>query len=135
MRQDADFRPLAYLVIALGVCVAFAGAVVPFYDIGHELRIPVLLAGLAPYVVYGFYTDVVRGWPLAIAGLVTLAVDLAVKIPERFVSFDGYASGLIYYVPLLLAFVLLPLWLGLAAHREGRWQGVRAEPPARETKS
>jgi hypothetical protein len=129
MRQDPDFRCFAYLIIALGSVLSFAAAVAPFYDGSYELRVAVLAVGLMPYVVYGLLTDVVRGWPLLIAGTLIFGIDLGVKIPERFVHFDGYAGNAIYYAPLLSTFVIIPLILGIGARREKRWCGERLQPP------
>ncbi len=125
MRKDPDFRRFAYLIIALGSLLTFAAAVAPFYDGSYELRMAVLAVGLMPYVVYGLFTDVVRGWPLLIAGMLVFGIDLGVKIPERFVHFDGYAGNAIYYAPLLSTFVILPIILGIGARREKRWCGER----------
>ena len=129
MRNDPDFRRFAYLIIGLGGLLTFATAVVPFYNAGDELRVTVLVVGLMPYVVYGLFTDVVRGWPLLIAGALILGIDLGVKIPERFLHYDGYAGNAIYYAPLVSTFVVLPVILGIGARREKRWRGERLSPP------
>lgn len=125
MRQEPDFRCFAYLIIALGCALTFAAAVAPFYNGSYELRMAVLAVGLMPYIVYGLLTDVVRGWPLLIAGMLVFGIDLGVTIPERFVHYDGYAGNAIYYAPLLSTFVILPLILGIGARLEKRWCGER----------
>jgi hypothetical protein len=125
MSHGPDFRCFAYLIVALGGLLSFAAAVVPFYDGSYDLRVAVLVIGLMPYVVYGLFTDVVRGWPLLIAGTLVFGIDLGIKIPERFLHFDGYAGNAVYYAPLLATFVILPLILGIGARRERRWRGVR----------
>jgi len=129
MRKDPDFRCFAYLIIALGSLLTFTAAVVPFYNGSYELHMTVLAVGLLPYIVYGMLSDVVRGWPLLIAGTLVFGIDLGVKIPERFLHFDGYAGNAIYYAPLLSTFVILPLILGIGARLEKRWCGERPEPP------
>ena len=129
MRKDPDFRRFAYLIIVLGSLLTFAAAVVPFYNSSYELQMTVLVVGLMPYVVYGLLSDVVRGWPLLIAGTLVFGIDLGVKIPERFLHFDGYAGNAIYYAPLLSTFVILPLILGIGARLEKRWCGERLQPP------
>jgi hypothetical protein len=129
MRQDPDFRRFAYLIIVLGGLLSFAAAVVPFYNDSDKLLVTLLVVGLTPYVVYGLFTDVVRGWPLLIAGMLVFGIDLGVAIPGRFVHFDGYAGNAIYYAPLLSTFVILPVILGIGARREKRWRGERLEPP------
>ena len=62
MRSDLDFRPLAFLIITFGCLLTFANAIAPFFDTGYELRGSVLFIGILPYIIYGFFTDVVRGW-------------------------------------------------------------------------
>jgi hypothetical protein len=97
MRENPDFRLFAYLIITLGAMLSFAAAVVPHYDAGYTLLLSVVFAGLLPYVVYGLISDLVRGWLLLITGVLIFGVDLGVKIPERFLHYDSYASGIIYY--------------------------------------
>jgi len=122
MRKDRDFRPLAYLIIVLGACLAFAAAVVPFYETGYLLRLDVLVISLLPYLVYGLFTDVVRGGALLVAGVLVFGVDLAVKIPERFMHYNDYASNIIYWVPAILSAVAVVI-LAIGARRENRWYG------------
>ena len=122
MRMDSDFRLFTYLVITLGVMLSFAAAVVPHYDTGYILLLGVASAGLLPYVVYGFFSDLVRGWQLLITGALIFGVDLGVKIPERFLHYDGYASGVIYYAPFISTLAAIVL-LGTGARMEKRWRG------------
>lgn len=127
MDEETDFRPVAWLVIALGTSLSFAVAVVPFYHAGHLLRLDVLLIGLLPYVVLGTFSGIVRGWALLVAGALALGVDVIVKIPERYWHYDGYASGAVFWAPLALAIVVLPVVLVVGARRERAGQGAAAE--------
>ena len=122
MRKDPDFRLFAYLVIALGLMLSFAAAVVPHYDTGYILLLGVASAGLLPYVVYGFFSDLVRGWWLLITGALIFGADLGVKIPERFLHYDGYANGVIYYAPFISTLAAIVL-LGIGVRQEKRWRG------------
>ena len=122
MRKDPDFRRLAYLIIALGVMFSFVCAFVPHFTAGHRLHLGVLFAGLLPYVVYGLFSDLVRGWLLLITGVLIFGVDLGVKIPERFLHYDGYASGVIYYASFISTLAAIVL-LGIGARMEKRWRG------------
>ena len=124
MRKDPDFRRLAYLIITLGAMLSFAGAFVPHFATGHRLHLGALFAGLLPYVVYGIFSDVVRGWSLLVTGALLLGIDLGVKIPERFLHYTGYTSGKIYYAPLMATLVIIVV-LGIAARRENRWRGEK----------
>lgn len=118
MRPETDFRPTVYVVVTLGVSLAFAAAVMPHYEAGYRLDLPVLLTGIAPYLVYGLFTGFVRDRWLYAGGALLLVFDLAFKVRERFLQYDGYADGLIYTVPLVATGVLaLMLGLGARAHR------------------
>jgi hypothetical protein len=115
MQSDYDFRPLAYVLIAIGCVLAAITAVVPNYDAGHKLMFSVFLAGIVPYYVYGCLTERLRGWALLIPGLVVVAVHAWLTVSQRFLGYDGYADGMIYYGPVLLTFGGLPA--GIAAGR------------------
>lgn len=115
MQPDYDVRPLAYLLIAIGCVLASITAVVPNYGAGHKLMFSVFLAGIVPYYVYGCLTDLLRGWPLLIPGLLVVAVHVWLAVWQRFLCYDGYADGIIYYGPVLLALAGLPA--GIAAGR------------------
>ncbi len=113
MHPETDYRPAAYVIVALGTTLAFVAAVVPHYDAGHRLDLPVLLAGLTPYLVYGVFTAFMRDRWLLAAGLLLFAFDLAFRIPQRFLHYNGYTDGLVYLAPLTAAGVLaLALALG-----------------------
>jgi hypothetical protein len=109
MQTDYDFRRVAYVLIAVGCVVALITAVVPNYGAGYKLMFSVFMAGIVPYYVYGCLTDLLRGWPLLIPGLVVLAVHVWLMVSQRFLGYDGYANGLIYYAPVILALVGLPV--------------------------
>ncbi len=126
MLRQPDFRPFAFAVIALGAILDFAAAVVPYYEAGYFLDMKALLLGLTPYLVYGLFTDVVRGWALLIAGTLLFGIDLGVKIPERFVHYDGYASGVVYWAPLVATLIVVVI-LAIGARKERRWNGKTPE--------
>lgn len=124
MHQSPDFRRFAWFIIASGAALSFAAAAVPHFATGYRLHLGVLFAGLLPYVVYASLNDVVRGWALLATGALLLGVDLGVKIPERFLHYDAYASGRIYIASLVMTLVAAVV-LGLAARRENRWWGEK----------
>lgn len=130
MIHECDFRPIAYVIGLFGTALSFVASVVPHYGAGHRLLFGVLLAGLLPYVTYLAFSDILRGWPLLPVGLLILTIDLVVKIPERFLHYDGYADGTVYYVPLVTTLVVLPLALGGGALLERRRRRA-PEPDAR----
>jgi hypothetical protein len=122
MRQNPDFRWFAWFIIASGAVLSFAAAAVPHFATGYRLHLGVLFAGLLPYVVYASFSDVVRGWALLATGALLLGIDLGVKIPERFLHYDGYASGRIYIASLVMTLAAVVV-LGIAARQENRWRG------------
>ncbi|MEW6332315.1 MAG: hypothetical protein AB1560_12730 [Pseudomonadota bacterium] len=122
MQQNPDFRWFAWFIIASGAMLGFAAAAVPHFDTGYRLDLGVLFAGLLPYVVYAVFSDVVRGWALLATGALLLGIDLGVKIPERFLHYDGYAGGRIYLASLVMTLLAIVV-LGIAARREHRWWG------------
>jgi len=126
MTTTRDFRPLAYLIVLLGLTAAGVAAVLPHYTAGYKLDTAVLLAVLAPFIVYATLTESLRGGWLPASGLVLLIVSLAVVIPERFLDYDRYADGTIYWVPLLAAAIVLPIAY-LFGGREAETENVTAE--------
>lgn len=126
MRENPDFRWFAYGVIALGALSSFAAALVPHYATGYRLHLGVLFAGLLPWIVYAVFSDVVRGWGLLATGALLLGVQLGVVVPQRFLHYDGYAGGRIYYTAIIMTLVIV-IVLGLAARRERRWWGAKKE--------
>lgn len=121
MPIQSDFRRFAYIVVALGVALDFAVAIVPLGDIGYRLDGVVLVIGLLPYVVYLSFTDVVRGGWLVVAGVGILLLDIALRLPLRYLHYTGFTDNAIHYAPLLSTFVILPIALGIGVRRERRW--------------
>lgn len=109
MPATCDCRPAAYLIILLGCAASLAAALVPFYSVGYVVDALALAAVLTPFVLYGMFSESLRGPWLLGAGLVLLGVTLAVVIGERFLDYDGYRDATLYWVPLLAAAVVLPL--------------------------
>lgn len=112
-----DPRPTAYLIIVLGLGVAAAASLVPFYEAGYLLKPGILLAVLMPFILYGVFIESLRGPWLLGTGLLLLAANLVLVASERYLHYDGYADDLIYWVPTLTAVIVLPFayWLGRAA--------------------
>jgi hypothetical protein len=121
MGELPDFRKFAYGIIILGVLFDFAVAVVPNDQVGYRIDVVALAVGLLPYVIYGSFVDVVRGWLLALAGAAVLGVDLLVKIPERYLHYHAFHDHFVFYAPLVSTFVILPILLGIGVRIEKRW--------------
>lgn len=115
MSTSRDPRPAACLIILLGLGLATAASLVPFYHVAYLLEPGILLAVLMPFLLYGLFIESLRGSWLLATGLLLLAVNLVLVAFERYLRYDGYTDGLIYWVPTLAAVVVLPL-----AYRLGR---------------
>jgi hypothetical protein len=115
--MEAPARPASavYWIIAAGLVLSFASALVPFFTAGYKLQFQVMLAGMLPYMVYGFAAPLLRRGLGITVGVLLVAAHTWLVISERFAGV-GYPDGLIYYVPLLLALLLSPL-LFLALHK------------------
>lgn len=126
MQTQSCFRTYASGVILIGCMLAFISAVIPHYTAGYHLMLSVLLSGLLPYLIYVLAVPFLDGWRLALPGTVLLILHGWLVVRERFLNDADYNNGMIYYVPLILASLLLPLII--RALREP-W-GADAERPA-----
>jgi hypothetical protein len=61
-------------IVAAGVVLAFVSAVVPRYSAAYLLRVGVLLAGIAPYLVYDLTVALFKRRLTVVAGAILLAV-------------------------------------------------------------
>ncbi len=98
-----------YAIVVGGAMLALGAAVVPYYGAGYRLDSGVLIAGLLPYLVYAVAVALPRGPLTLVSGLAVLAVHTWAVVHERFAGRPDCSDGLICYVPLVLALVLLPL--------------------------
>ncbi len=103
MDMQSFLRPLTYLLLAAGGLLAFLSALVPYFDAGYHLMVSVLLTGLLPYLVFGLALPYLRGWTLALPALLMVAVHAWLVLWQRFLAYQEYRDGMIYYVPLGLA--------------------------------
>ena len=126
MDKQYSFRSFAYSVIVIGCILALVSAVVPFFNTGYELRLSVLLSGLLPYLIYGLAVPFLGGWLLALPGAVLVILHTWLVANERFLDNADYSNGMIYYAPVVLAVILLPLVLR-ALHEP--W-GAKSDDPA-----
>lgn len=112
MFNHVQCHTLASLIVVIGSALAFALAVVPFYRAAYQLDTALLLFGLLPYVVYGSFVFLVRGWSLVLTGVLVLVIDVAVKIPARLAYGDHYAQT-VTDASLITAVVVLPVALAI----------------------
>lgn len=112
MTATRDARPKAYLIILLGSLAASAAALVPFYHVGYVVDALAFAAVFTPFVLYGMFSTSLRDPWLVASGLALLGVTLAVVIDARFLGYDGYRDGAVYWVPLAAAAIVLSVaWM------------------------
>jgi hypothetical protein len=116
MDTQSLLRPFTYLLLAAGCLLAFLAALVPHFDAGHHLMVSVLLTGLLPYLVFGLALPYLRGWALMLPALLMVAVHAWLVLWQRFVAYQEYSDGMIYFVPLGLTVAATAL-LAWALHR------------------
>jgi uncharacterized membrane protein YGL010W len=125
-----------YLFILAGALLAAVSSFVPYFDAGFHLMTSVLIAGLIPYIVYSVAVVLMRGALTTLAGAAMVAVHAWLVVSERFAREVDYSDGMIYYVPILMAIVVLPLaiaalrqpWENRIVHAE---KAPEAEAPAK----
>lgn len=128
--QEKRFFQIAYLIVALGLGLALVTAVVPHPPVGHKLVVGAALVGMMPYVAYGIAVAAMRHWAMLAPGAVILALDLVFKVPERFVHYAGELGAIVFYLPLVATFVVLPIGL-VAARSLQRSAAASAGEPSR----
>ncbi len=68
-----------------------------------------LLAGLLPYLTFGIAVVLLRRTVTTVVGVILLAAHAWLVIRERFIDSADYSDGMIYYVPIVLTLLLIPL--------------------------
>ena len=109
MATPSSANRLGYAIIIVGLLLVCMSAVVPFYDDGYRLRATVLIAGLLPYLVYAIIVNLLPRNVTIVSGILLLAANIWLVSRERFVGSVDYSDGAIYYIPLVLMLLLLPL--------------------------
>lgn len=98
-----------YAFIIIGLVLSLIAAFVPHFEASYRLALDVLVAGLLPYMVYGIAVPLMRGSLTTGMGLLIVVVHTWLVFNERIIGHADYSNGLIYYGPMLLALVALPL--------------------------
>lgn len=104
MKDDPNMTiRITIAAIALGLALAFAGALVSVAGDYYRLDVPVLLAGVLPYAVLGMLAGLIAGRFLDAVAVGVFIIHLAA------VLMTDPGSGARAAVPLLLALVPLIL--------------------------
>jgi len=107
-----------YSFIIIGLVLSLISALVPHFETGYRLMISVFVAGLLPYIVYGIAVPLLRGSLTTSVGLVIAVAHAWLVFNQRIIGHADYSDGLIYYGPMLLALLALPL-IVIAIKRTG----------------
>ena len=98
-----------YLFLIIGLTLSFISAFVPFFEAGYRLMMSVLIVGMLPYIVYGITVPLARNKVTTIVGLVIVIAHALLVINERIIGKANYDDGMIYYGPMIIAVIALPL--------------------------
>ena len=123
---DAKLDPICripYIVLILGVLIAFIGSFKPQLGAtGYQIHWVLFVVGLIPYVIYSGFLIMPNVRWLAVSGIILVVADLALR---------GLAPDLnlpVGYEPLWLV-VLLLVTVGIAALAPRQRPAVHAEEP------
>ena len=97
------------MLIIIGLTLSLISALVPHFDAGYTLMLSVFIAAMLPYMVYAIAVPLLRGTLTAIAGLAIVIAHTWLVYDQRILGDADYSDGMIYYIPLLLSLLALPL--------------------------
>ena len=109
MHAQSYANTTGYSLICIGLLLSFISSLVPHFEAGYRLTLSVFVAGMLPYLIYGIAVPLLRGPLTTIVGLVIVVAHAWLVINERFIAGADYSSGLIYFGPMLLAVLAIPL--------------------------
>lgn len=109
MQTQSYANRTGYLLIIIGLTLSLISALVPHFDAGYTLMLSVFIAGMLPYMVYAIAVPLLRGTLTAIAGLAIVIAHTWLVYDQRILGDADYSDGMIYYIPLLLSLLALPL--------------------------
>ena len=106
--QSYSYEP-GYFFILIGLLLSLISALVPHFDAGYTLMLSVFAAGILPYLVYSVAVTLRRGTLVTVTGFIIVVIHTWLVITERITGHADYSSGMIFYVPMVMALVMLPL--------------------------
>jgi hypothetical protein len=98
-----------YLCLVIGLMLSLLSAFVPHFEAGYRLMTSVFIVGMFPYIVYGITVPLSRNIVTTIVGLVIVIAHALLVINERIIGKADYDDGMIYYGPMIIAVIALPL--------------------------
>ena len=98
-----------YLFIIIGLTLSLISALVPHFEAGYRLALSVFVAGMLPYLIYAIAVPLLRGTLTTGVGLVIVIAHAWLVFNERIIGHADYSNGMIYYGPLLMTALAVPL--------------------------
>lgn len=116
MAMTIRFNVLCFAIIAIGMLLSLFAAIMPYYPPAYQLRLSVLITGWIPYLVFGLPAALLRRTITPLAGAFVMLVHLLAVLVTRGAVDANTVHSALYWVPLGLATLLIPL--AVAAVRE-----------------
>jgi len=98
-----------YLFLAIGLILSLFSAFVPFFEAGYRVMTSVLIAGMIPYLIYGIVVPLSHSLLTTITGLFIVLTHALLVLDKRVINNADYSDGMIYYGPIIIAVIVLPL--------------------------
>ena len=98
-----------YFFILLGLLLSLISALVPHFDAGYTLMLSVFAAGILPYLVYSVAVTLRSGTLITAIGFFIVVIHAWLVMSERIIGHADYSSGMIFYLPMVMALAMLPL--------------------------
>ncbi|MGD8642111.1 MAG: hypothetical protein PVG89_15850 [Gammaproteobacteria bacterium] len=108
MENTAHTNVFSVGIIIAGLVISAASAIVPEYT-HYKMMFSVLSAGVLPYVIYAFAAAYLKPALSIGVGFIILAIHAGLVVNERFTENIDYSSGAIYYAPVVITLLLIPL--------------------------
>jgi hypothetical protein len=120
MQAQSYLNVPGYLILLTGLILSLISALVPHFEAGYRLTVSVFVAGMLPYLVYGIAVPLMRGAVTTVTGVIIVLVHAWLVINERFVANADYSDARIYYIPVILSIVVLPV-VAAAINKSGKY--------------
>ena len=98
-----------YLFITIGLTLSLISALVPHFDAGYRLTLCLFVTGMLPYMIYGLAVPFQRNSLTTITGLIIVIIHGWLVLSERILGHADNSNGLIFYGPLLMVILVLPV--------------------------
>jgi hypothetical protein len=113
-------KPLAYWIVVFGCTLALVTALAPLPTGSYKLSVGFLMLGVTPYVVYGSFTEVREGAPMASAGILLLVLDVLARFGANVTSAAHASVVPAIYLCAILVLVVLPAGVAVGKLFSGR---------------